>query len=77
MFSCKGIEIVIDYFLKRGHTEVTAFVPQWRTRTVQSTPIQDQHLLEDLREKGYLVYTPSRKVDGKTITSHDDKYVNT
>ena len=29
-FSLKGIEIVIDYFKKRGHSNVVAFLPQYR-----------------------------------------------
>ena len=29
-FSVKGIQIVIDYFMKRGHQTIVAFLPQFR-----------------------------------------------
>ena len=29
-FSVKGIEIVIEYFKKRGHDTIVAFLPQFR-----------------------------------------------
>ncbi len=33
MYSCLGIQLCVQYFLRRGHTQITAFVPQWRCRT--------------------------------------------
>ena len=76
VFSCRGIELCINYFKRKGHTEITAFVPQWRTRfPQQNKPIKDQHILEELREQGMLTYTPARRVGGKTITCYDDRYV--
>ena len=29
-FSCKGIKICVDWFLARGHKDITVFVPLWR-----------------------------------------------
>ena len=79
-FSCRGILIAIQEFLKRGHAEITVFVPQWRTKFHQQDkmPIRDQHLLEEMRHKGYLKFTPARQVpigNGryKNIASYDDR----
>ena len=75
-FSCRGIELCINYFKRKGHTEITAFVTQWRTRSSQQNkPIKDQHILDELREPRMLTYTPARRIGGKTITCYDDKYV--
>ncbi len=30
VFSCLGIQLTVNFFLDRGHTEVTVFVPSWR-----------------------------------------------
>ena len=76
VFSCRGIELCINYFKRKGHTQITAFVPQWRTRfPQQNKPIKDQHILEELRDQGMLTYTPARRVGGKTVTCYDDRYV--
>ncbi|ELU11415.1 hypothetical protein CAPTEDRAFT_171481 [Capitella teleta] len=76
VFSCKGIQICVDFFRRRGHTEVTAFVPQWRTRAPsREKPISHQHLLEELREQGSLVFTPARRVPNKNIVCYDDKFI--
>lgn len=29
-FSCLGIQLAVNFFLDRGHTDVTVFVPSWR-----------------------------------------------
>ena len=29
-FSCLGIQLAVNFFLDRGHSDVTAFVPSWR-----------------------------------------------
>jgi len=70
-FSLKGIEIVIDYFKKRGHSNVVAFLPQYRMggeKDVKDT-------LEDWEKKGLLVFTPSRKCGNKAINSYDDRMI--
>ena len=63
MFSCRGIEICVNYFLQRGHTQITAFVPQWRCRTnlAPGYEVYDQHVLEELRGKGLLGIHPSKE----------------
>lgn len=70
-FSVKGLEIAIDYFVKRGH-KVIAFVPQFRQKHNQTT---NRNLLISLADKGYVVFTPSREVNGRRITPYDDRYI--
>jgi hypothetical protein len=39
-FSCKGIKICVDWFLNRGHKDITVFVPLWRKESSKpETPI--------------------------------------
>lgn len=65
----KGLQICIDYFLKRGH-KVVAFVPQFRLKHNQST---DSNLLRKLQKDGHVVVTPSRDLDTRRICSYDDR----
>lgn len=75
-FSCRGIKIVIDYFLQRGHTQITAFVPEWRRYNPRpENPIIDQPLLNELKEDGHLVFTPSRRINNRLIAAYDDRFV--
>ena len=34
VFSCRGIQICIDWFRARGHQEITAFVPMFRKQHI-------------------------------------------
>ena len=44
-FSCKGIKICVDWFLARGHRDITVFVPLWRKETSKpDTPISGKIL---------------------------------
>ncbi|XP_062442410.1 NEDD4-binding protein 1 isoform X2 [Rhea pennata] len=70
-FSCRGIAIAVDYFWKRGHRNITVFVPQWRTRRDPS--ITEQHFLTQLQDVGILSLTPARMVLGARIAAHDDR----
>ncbi|KAL3859898.1 hypothetical protein ACJMK2_010082 [Sinanodonta woodiana] len=75
VFSCRGIEICVNYFQKRGH-KVMAFVPRWRTyRPTTENPIKDQEVLQKLQEDGSLVYTPSRRIGTRLIASYDDRFI--
>ncbi|XP_068925814.1 probable ribonuclease ZC3H12D [Petaurus breviceps papuanus] len=75
-FSCRGIQLAVDWFRERGHNYIKVFVPSWRKELPSSaTPISEQHILEDLEKQAVLVYTPSRKVNGKRVVCYDDRYI--
>lgn len=68
-FSVKGIELVINYFKKRGHEKVVAFMPEHRKGA-------DFELTDKLQKEGVLVLTPSQKLtDGSRITPYDDTFI--
>ncbi|XP_010606037.1 probable ribonuclease ZC3H12D [Fukomys damarensis] len=76
VFSCRGIQLAVDWFRDRGHIYIKVFVPSWRKEPSRSdTPIREQHVLEDLERQAVLVYTPSRKVNGKRVVCYDDRYI--
>ena len=76
VFSCKGIALCVDWFRKRGHNQITVFVPLWRKAAAKmDNPITDQHILNKLEEQGYLTFTPSRTVNGRRIVCYDDRYL--
>ncbi|NWZ34722.1 N4BP1 protein, partial [Brachypodius atriceps] len=72
-FSCRGIAIAVEYFWKRGHRNITVFVPQWRTRRDPS--ITEQNFLTELEDVGILSLTPARMVLGARIAAHDDRFL--
>ena len=65
-FSVKGIVLVIEYFLARGH-EVYAFLPEDKRN-------EDYDLLTRLEQEDKVVFTPSRKAGSERIRSYDDRY---
>ncbi|XP_070841244.1 ribonuclease ZC3H12A [Chaetodon trifascialis] len=76
IFSCLGIQLTVDFFLDRGHTEITVFVPSWRKEQPRpDVPIADQHILRDLERRKILVFTPSRRVAGKRVVCNDDCFI--
>ncbi|KAM9385076.1 endoribonuclease ZC3H12A [Pholidichthys leucotaenia] len=76
VFSCLGIQLAVNFFLERGHTEITVFVPSWRKEQPRpDVPISDQHILRDLEKKKILVFTPSRRYAGKRVVCNDDCYI--
>ncbi|XP_053448383.1 probable ribonuclease ZC3H12D [Nycticebus coucang] len=76
IFSCRGIQLAVDWFRDRGHTYIKVFVPSWRKEPPRAdTPIREQHVLEQLERQAVLVYTPSRKVHGKRLVCYDDRYI--
>ncbi|GMT00749.1 hypothetical protein PENTCL1PPCAC_22923, partial [Pristionchus entomophagus] len=89
-FSCGGIRECVSFFEKRGHTDILVFLPSFRRETPRysmtsiqlrngdersHTPMTDQHILEELDERGMIVWTPSRRIDGQRVVCHDDRYI--
>ncbi|XP_041095450.1 NEDD4-binding protein 1-like [Polyodon spathula] len=72
-FSCRGIALAVQYFWNKGHRNITVFVPQWRQK--RDARIKEQKYLTELQNVGLLSYTPSREVEGKRITAHDDRFM--
>uniref|UniRef100_A0A8C7ZUT7 Zinc finger CCCH-type containing 12A n=1 Tax=Oryzias sinensis TaxID=183150 RepID=A0A8C7ZUT7_9TELE len=76
VFSCLGIQLAVNFFLDRGHKDITVFVPSWRKEQPRpDVPITDQHILRDLERKKILVFTPSRRVAGKRVVCNDDCFI--
>ncbi|KAM9838564.1 endoribonuclease ZC3H12A [Aulostomus maculatus] len=76
VFSCLGIQLAVNFFLDRGHTEITVFVPSWRKEQPRpDVPITDQQILRDLEKRRLLVFTPSRRVAGKRVVCNDDCFI--
>uniref|UniRef100_A0AAY4DQC2 C3H1-type domain-containing protein n=1 Tax=Denticeps clupeoides TaxID=299321 RepID=A0AAY4DQC2_9TELE len=76
VFSCLGIRLAVNFFLDRGHTDITVFVPSWRKEQPRpDVPITDQHILRDLEKRKILVFTPSRRVAGKRVVCYDDRFI--
>ncbi|XP_068595650.1 NEDD4-binding protein 1 [Brachionichthys hirsutus] len=72
-FSCRGVALAVETFWKRGHREITVFVPQWRQKRDRLTT--EQHFLNQLEDLRLLSFTPSREVCGQRISSHDDRFL--
>ena len=62
----------MDYFKKRGHKDVIAFVPQFRQKRSQS---DKPEILERLNAEGILKFTPCKQIDGKAYNSYDDRFI--
>ena len=76
MFSCKGILLAVEWFRKRGHQQVTVFVPSWRKEPSRpESPIMEQDILHELEKEGCLVFTPSRRIGNKRIVCYDDRFI--
>uniref|UniRef100_A0ABM5ERA9 Endoribonuclease ZC3H12A n=1 Tax=Pogona vitticeps TaxID=103695 RepID=A0ABM5ERA9_9SAUR len=76
VFSCRGILLAVNWFLDRGHTDITVFVPSWRKEQPRPDfPITDQHILRDLEKRKIVVFTPSRRVGGKRVVCYDDRFI--
>ena len=45
-FSCKGIAIAVEFFRKRGHKNISVFVPKWRKESSKpESPITGKKLI--------------------------------
>ena len=73
MFSCRGIGLAVDWFLKRNHRNIKVFVPSWRAEfSSPESPIADQEVLKRLERDGILVWTPTRTVSDQIIEYYND-----
>lgn len=72
-FSCRGIALAVQHFWDRGHRHISALLPQWRQKNDPKT--KEQHYLSELQKLGLVSYTPSREVQGKRISSYDDRFM--
>ncbi|XP_061655173.1 probable ribonuclease ZC3H12C [Phyllopteryx taeniolatus] len=76
VFSCQGIQLAVDWFLERCHHDVTVFVPAWRKEQSRpDAPITDQEILRRLEKEKILVFTPSRRVQGRRVVCYDDRFI--
>lgn len=114
MFSCQGIQLAVDWFVERGHHDITVFVPAWRKEQSRpDAPITgpckipacgsgkggiawatlfrfvflifpnhvhpsmhtDQEILRRLEKEKILVFTPSRRVQGRRVVCYDDRFI--
>ncbi|XP_040887379.1 NEDD4-binding protein 1 [Toxotes jaculatrix] len=72
-FSCRGIALAVQHFWERGHRQIIALLPQWRQKS--DPRIKEQHYLTELQKLGLLSYTPSREIQGRRISSYDDRFM--
>ncbi|XP_022045690.1 endoribonuclease ZC3H12A [Acanthochromis polyacanthus] len=76
VFSCRGIQLAVNFFLDRGHSTITVFVPTWRREQPRAdSPLTDQHILKELEKRKIVVFTPSRRVGGKRVVCYDDRFI--
>lgn len=76
IFSCRGIQLAVNFFLDRGHNDIKVFVPSWRKEQPRpDAPIRDQHILTELENRDIIVFTPSRHVGGKRVVCYDDRFI--
>ncbi|XP_028327332.1 endoribonuclease ZC3H12A isoform X2 [Gouania willdenowi] len=76
VFSCSGIQLAVNFFLDRGHDNITVFVPTWRKEQPRAdAPVTDQHILTELEKQKIVVFTPSRRVGGKRVVCYDDRFI--
>ncbi|XP_076449795.1 uncharacterized protein LOC143286093 [Babylonia areolata] len=77
-FSCRGIKICVEHFVSRGH-RVKAWVPLTKTYQnkawLRHPPVTNQEILEELKERGLLGYTPARTLNHKHIVCYDDHFI--
>lgn len=63
----------IDYFVKKGHKEVIAVLPQKYLKP--DSGVENMEILQLLKEKGFLRLTPSGSFStGAHFMSYDDRY---
>ncbi|VEL32239.1 unnamed protein product [Protopolystoma xenopodis] len=67
-FSVEGIRLAVEYFKKRGHDDISIVIPRhWQS--------QGGVLFKEYERRGYMVYTPSRCVNGERQCAYDDRVI--
>ena len=74
VFSCWGIQICVDWFRQRGHTDITVFVPSWRVDVVRPD-ITNQEVLRELNRAGVLKFTPCKTSGNRQFVCYDDRFI--
>ncbi|XP_064181310.1 probable ribonuclease ZC3H12C [Anguilla rostrata] len=71
VFSCRGILLAVDWFLERGHKDITAFVPAWRKHLSRpDAPIKGQDILRRLEQEKIVAFTPSWRRGRRSVCHH-------
>ena len=68
IFSCRGIKLVVEFFLKRGYQQnkITVVVPGWRLKAPRKHQhISDQCILAELKRDGILHCPPPHSYDDR------------
>ncbi|MEN2498042.1 MAG: hypothetical protein MHMPM18_002367 [Marteilia pararefringens] len=74
-FSWRHLEIVVDFFLSRGHTDINVVLPKRCEGQVKNC-IEDFRIMKRLRDAGALVWAPTREtIDGRNLNPYDDRYI--
>ncbi|CAL8088116.1 unnamed protein product [Calicophoron daubneyi] len=68
VFSPEGIRLAVEFFIKRGHTNVVAIVPRYRRGLGGA-------LFDRLEREGYLGYSCSRTLDNQLQVADDDRII--
>ena len=67
---------MVNWFKQRGHRNIVVFVPQWRQESPKGDcPIINQEILTKLEKEKILVFTPSRRINGRRVICYDDRYI--
>ena len=69
MFSCRGLQIAVDYFTELGHRDIVVVVPRKRQSPKEDLEIPNMNpeILTDLDKKGQLVYVSNKVYDDESI----------
>ena len=69
-FSCKGIAIAVEFFRKRGHKNISVFVPKWRKESSKpESPITGKNLISCVYFNDFLIFTKMKKLKYKNHVS--------
>lgn len=79
-FSARGIQIVVKYFVDRGHnkSEVVVWLPEILEDKVDKKLLDfrdNKAILDKLEADGHIKYSPVRRVGGEIRVSYDDRLI--